>query len=93
MSIECKQINLAINLCLGFGNEISEILEGWSKVKKAIYMRNELTQALKEKILLEAEKLKYWEYEGSPHNQPDKGFICNECEIAIVFPWHHNNIR
>lgn len=53
-------------------------------------MQNTLSVNLKIKIENEVEQLKYWKYQGSPHNEPDEGFVYDTCKVAISFPINKN---
>jgi hypothetical protein len=32
------------------------------------------------------QRLRYWSYEGSPHNRAEEGFLDDLAKIAIAFP-------
>ena len=89
----CPEIDTAIKLALDDGNKIKESSEGWSKAKQVFFMEKKLTQELKNKIKTEIPKLEYWNDAGSPHNEPDEGFFCNECTVGISFPVARRVVR
>lgn len=93
MNSICPEINIAIKLALDSGNGIKEKSEGWSKAKQVFFMEKKLTQELKDKIQNTVPKLEYWKDSGSPHNEPDEGFFCNECTVGISFSVPRNIIR
>lgn len=86
MNLNCPHISLALRLSEAEGNAILDTTNSWSKLKTVVSMKQPLTSALKSKITGEAPELKYWRYEGSPHNPADEGFVCNEHSVAISFP-------
>ena len=89
----CPEIDIALRLAKDFGNEIKEKSESWDKVKQVISMKRKLDPVLKQKIEREIKKLRYWKYEGSPHDEPDEGFTCDECKVVISFPVERKVIR
>lgn len=86
MILNCLEIGLGLKLLKDSGNNIAEIVQGWSNMKEVFQMSEPLSSDLKEKIELEIPLLKYWKYKGSPHNAPGEGFYCEEHKIAISFP-------
>jgi len=59
---------------------------GWSKLDKVIEF-NEPVNAQINAILQSVElPLKYYSYQGTPHNKPDHGVVCNQCKISLSFP-------
>lgn len=93
MNSICPEINTAIRFALNTGNEIKEKSEGWTKAKQVFFMKNKLTQELKNKIQKEISKLEYWQDAGSPHNEPAEGFFCNNCMVGISFPVPRKIVR
>lgn len=93
MNSICPEINIAIKLAVEFGNSVKESTEGWSKAKQVIYMQKKLDPILKNKIEKEINKLRFRSYKGSPHNEPDEGFICDECKVVISFPVARRVVR
>jgi hypothetical protein len=86
MIMNCHQINLALKIAEIEGNGISEVVEGWTKIKKVIYMKQPLNPALKKQISKQVSNLRYRIFEGNLHYLADEGFICDEHSIAISFP-------
>lgn len=64
------------------GNRVTSLAE-WSKALVA-HMEGGLTAELKAEIRARYPALDYYEEAGSPHNQPDEGFIENG--FAVSFP-------
>lgn len=64
------------------GNEIIA-LAPWTKALVA-HMRDGLTPALKEKVSARWPALEYFIENGTPHNEPDEGYI--EEGFAVSFP-------
>jgi len=64
------------------GNEITA-LAPWTKALVA-HMRGGLTPALKEKVAARWPALQYFIENGTPHNEPDEGYI--EEGFAVSFP-------
>jgi hypothetical protein len=64
------------------GNEITA-LAPWTKAIVA-HMRDGLTPALKEKVAARWPALQYFIENGTPHNEPDEGYI--EEGFAVSFP-------
>jgi len=93
MNSICPEINTAIKLSLDADNEIKEKSEGWTKAKQVITMKRKLDPQLRKKIEDEIKKLRYWSYEGSPHNEPDEGFSCDDCKVVISFPVARKVVR
>jgi len=89
----CPEIDIVIKLALDDGNRVKEVSEGWSKAKQVFFMEKNLTYELKNKIEAQMPKLEYWKDPGSPHNEPDEGFFCNECTVGISFPVARRVVR
>lgn len=89
----CPEINVVIKMASDVGNEIKNISEGWSNAKQVISMEKKLDVLLKNKVEAELKKLKYFNYVGSPHNEPDEGFVCEDCKVGISFPITRNDAR
>lgn len=86
MQIKCPEITCAINILKSNGNDIVEEIESWSGVKLDINMAKPLDLDSKNKIVSDIKELEYWEYQGSPHNPADNGFVCKQHSISITFP-------
>lgn len=84
--VHCQEINQAIKFAKVENNNISEISDDWSKVSQVVYMKENLTPLLKEKIISKILEIKYWEDPGSPHYPPSEGFLCEKCKVVISFP-------
>ncbi len=86
MKANCPEITSVLRILEVSGNEVAEVVHGWSDVKEDLRMRLPLTLELKEKIKLQEPDLEYWKYNGSPHNSPDEGFKCKVHGISMTFP-------
>ncbi|YCI82368.1 hypothetical protein M1D83_03965 [Enterobacteriaceae bacterium] len=83
---ESPYIDHAIDLAKSKGNNISNIVDGWSKVEQVIYMSSALTNDVRQLIEASEPSLRYWNVERTPHNRAEEGFICDEYKVAITFP-------
>ena len=86
MTTNCHQIDLALDIAKAHENSISELVDGWTKVDRVIYMNQPLTSALKDEIKKKTSTLRYRSFAGSSHYPADEGFVCDEHSIAISFP-------
>jgi hypothetical protein len=86
MKANCLEITSVLRILEASGNQVAEVVDGWSDVKEDLRMRFPLTSEVKEKIKLQEPGLEYWKYQGSPHNSPDEGFKCKSHGISITFP-------
>ena len=86
MNINCQHIKEAVMILKSSGNDISEITEGWSKVKQVVHMKTKLTPNDKSEVYVKQPSLRYWSTERTPHNAAEEGFTCDECRVGIVFP-------
>lgn len=77
-------ISNAVQCALADGNEITEISEGWTKVRQVVHMRKPLTKTVREQIshLL----LRHWTTEPTPHNKAEEGFSDDVEKVAVTFP-------
>ncbi len=83
--IYSKLIDQVINLAKLYDIQTKEIVEGWSEVKKVIYMDKILDAELEGEIL-KIKGLRMWQIDPTPHNVSEKGFTDDEEKIAICFP-------
>lgn len=75
-----------MRIAVGAGNAVREITKGWTKVHQVVHMRDVLVPALRDDIQREVPSLRYWSTEGTPHNAPEEGFLCDEYGVGLVFP-------
>ncbi|PKP80100.1 MAG: hypothetical protein CVT79_16770 [Alphaproteobacteria bacterium HGW-Alphaproteobacteria-18] len=80
--IKSEAIRTIAEMAIADGNEAISLAE-WSKALVA-HMRDGLTDALKAKIAARWPALEYYSEDGSPHNEPDEGYI--DGAFAISFP-------
>ncbi|MDZ7923279.1 MAG: hypothetical protein U5M23_04315 [Marinagarivorans sp.] len=78
-------IEKSAQLAIANGNSISEISEGWTKVRQVVSMSKPLTSDLK--TLIASEKgLRHWVSPATPHNRAEEGFTCDQDKVSISFP-------
>lgn len=80
--IKSDAIRAIAEMAIADGNAALSLAQ-WSKALVA-HMRDGLTPALKAEIAARWPALEYYSDNGSPHNQPDEGYI--ESGFAISFP-------
>lgn len=80
--IKSDAIRAVAEMAIASGNEVTA-LAVWSRALVA-HMRDCLTPALKTKIEARWPVLEYYSDDGSPHNEPDEGYI--EDGFAVSFP-------
>ncbi|MCA8902707.1 MAG: hypothetical protein KDA53_15820 [Hyphomonas sp.] len=83
--VHSAAIRWVIERALETGNRL-QALAPWSKALVA-HMTDGLAPALKQEIVARFPDLEYFEDEGSPHNQPDEGFIENGFAVSFPRPW------
>ena len=81
-SVGSETIRWVIERAIGTGNRVAS-LAPWTKALVA-HMEQGLTAELKAEICARFPGLDYYEDPGSPHNQPDEGFV--EGGFAVSFP-------
>ena len=77
-----ETIRRVIEQAIEAGNRVVTIAE-WTKAL-VVHMEQGLSDALKAEIRARYPELEYYEDAGSPHNEPDEGFI--EDGFAVSFP-------
>lgn len=80
--IKSGAIRAIVDMAIADGNEITA-LAPWTKALVA-HMRDGLTQPLKAEIVARWPGVEYFVQPGTPHNEPDEGYIENG--FAISFP-------
>lgn len=80
--IKSDAIRAIAELAIASGNEVTALAQ-WSKALVA-HMRDGLTPSLKAEIATRWPALEYFVQAGTPHNEPDEGYI--ESGYAISFP-------
>lgn len=68
------------------GGNTAVSLAQWSKALVA-HMEAGLSPDLKAEVAARYPGLEYYEDAGSPHNQPDEGFIDGEFAVSFPRPW------
>ncbi|MHA6848778.1 hypothetical protein [Ralstonia syzygii] len=79
-------IDRAVKIAEQGGNSVSEISEGWSKVRQVVQMSGHLTAAVRSDIERQVPSLRYWSSKRTPHNAAGEGYICEEYGVGISFP-------
>lgn len=80
--IKSGAIRAIVDIAIADGNEIT-VLAPWTKALVA-HMRDGLNPALKDKITAHWPTVEYFIQSGTPHNEPDEGYIENG--FAVSFP-------
>jgi len=78
-------IRWVIERAMADGNRV-QALAPWSKAFVA-HMTDGLEASLKAEIMARWPQLEYFEDAGSPHNQPDEGFIEDGFAVSFPRPW------
>lgn len=81
----CKSINYILKLVEQDGNSVLSISKS-ELMDKVIWMKDPLTNVLRNKINLTMNNLKYRKTQSMPHNPATECYICEECKNVIVFP-------
>lgn len=81
-AVHSAPIRWVIERAVADGNRLVA-LAPWSKALVA-HLQGGLTPALKADIAAQWPGLKYYEDAGSPHNQPDEGYV--DGDFAVSFP-------
>ncbi len=68
------------------GNSVKEVSEGWSKANFVVDMQKEIDADFEINNIKLEKFVRLWEYNGSPHNTPSKGFFCDKCKHSISGP-------
>lgn len=85
--MNCHQINQVIDLAIKEGNEIFyEPKNRGEDEKLVVWMTDPLTPSVKGAVDAAHLNLKYWQFEGAPHNPEACGYTCEECNIVLAFP-------
>ena len=80
--VRSEAIRWVIDRALADGNRVVSLAQ-WSKALVA-HMENGLSADLQAAIRARWPELEYFSDDGSPHNEPDEGFI--EAGFAVSFP-------
>lgn len=85
MPIACTHLELLLNEAVQLGSEVSEVVDGWSKVNRVVLMTDRMPTATAVHAINNP-SIRVYKNHGSPHNAPDEGIICDVCGVAISFP-------
>lgn len=87
MSKPCQHIILAVNIAISMGNKIYSVEEPTIENKKIVVdLCDPITITIKKSIDSECKNLRYWEWEGVPHNPSEVGYTCDKCNVVLIFP-------
>lgn len=86
MRAKCKVTQSILDIAKENGINIKDVSEGWGESKMSFDMDAILTDDLRDLLLKKFPKLKYVEYDGSPHDKPYRGFKCMSCSGTVIFP-------
>jgi hypothetical protein len=81
----CQPIDHIIKLAEAEGNTILSISKS-ELMDKVIWMNNELSSALRNKINLEIAGIEYKKTKNRPHDPGTEYFVCGDCKTVIAFP-------
>lgn len=81
----CQPIDHILKLAEAEGNTILSISKS-ELMDKVIWMNNELSSPLRNKIQSEVNGVEYKKTKDRPHDPGTEYFICNECKALIAFP-------
>lgn len=80
--IKSDAIRAIVDMAIAHGNEVVSLAQ-WTKALVA-HMRDGLTPVLKDQIAARWPAVEYFVQNGTPHNEPDEGYIENG--FAASFP-------
>lgn len=86
MDLKCKHIEEVVNIAIAAGNDVSEISEGWTKIKQVVHMKGQLSKTDRDLIAAKQPSLRSWSTERTPHNRAEDGYTCDECCVGMTFP-------
>jgi len=81
----CQPIDCIVKLAEAEGNTILSISRS-ELMDKVIWMNNELSSALRNKIQLEIVEVEYEKTKDKPHDPGAEYFVCRECKALVAFP-------
>ncbi len=82
MQLACAHLKPLLDEAIHAGCALTEVSDGWSKVKRVLHMSSSLPTAMHNS----SATARYYKQAGSPHNAPEEGFICDLCGVALSFP-------
>ncbi len=83
--VASEPIRRVVVMALATGNTISEVSDGWSKVKQVVIMGKPLETAVRQ-AASEDPSLRYWRTAPNPHSAAEEGFTDDEAHISLAFP-------
>lgn len=85
MKIQSIPITKAVQIAVEDGNTVEEIV-AWTKVRQVVHMKERMSVTVRSRIEQLGMELRHWESLRTPQNPAIEGFICEEDNVAIVFP-------
>lgn len=83
----CQHIAHAIEIALSAGNKIYHMETPNDNNKKFVVdLRNPMTPEVRKRINEQCSTLRYWEWQGVPHNPAENGYTCDVCNVVLIFP-------
>jgi hypothetical protein len=82
----CEHLKSIFNSVIESGISNFHTSAGWSKLDKVIEFNEPVNAQITDMLKSVELPLKYYSYQGSPHNKPDHGVVCNQCKISLSFP-------
>lgn len=81
----CPHLDQVISLAESEGSKILSISKS-ELMNHVVWMNNQFSNSLKEKIQSEMKNLIYKKTKDMPHDPATEYFICEKCKTVIVFP-------
>lgn len=81
----CQSIDQVVKLAEANGNSVLSISNS-KLMDKVIWMNNELSPMLRNKIQSEFKNLEYKKTKNMPHDSATEYFVCEECKTVVIFP-------
>ncbi|CAA9312187.1 MAG: hypothetical protein AVDCRST_MAG68-1428 [uncultured Gemmatimonadetes bacterium] len=86
MTRSCEHLEPLLNRALANGCSIVDVSEGWSVACRVVELGPAFPEALRSAAQDIQSPVRYYTAVGSPHNEPDQGFFCDNCKVGIAFP-------
>ncbi|MBV9576361.1 MAG: hypothetical protein JO149_07030, partial [Gammaproteobacteria bacterium] len=81
----CRHIDQVVKLAEAEGNKILSISKS-ELMDNVIWMNNQLSKELRDKIMIEMNNLDYEKTKDMPHDPATEYFVCEECKTVVIFP-------
>lgn len=86
MDINSEPIKKAVAIAVSEGNSVQTIVDGWSKMKQVVTMKDKLTHAVKMRIENEVPDLRYRAVAQTPFYPATERFISDSDQVGLEFP-------